>query len=135
MAVALLAIMTMAAIATVSTPGPALADEPGLPCYLAATGTITAPSPVFVGDVITVQWNVSSFCDTGLLAYMSGPGFDGGESVGLSGSRQIFIAPGEGGGSGNITWELLVRDDEMDNPGGRQVASMTITCVRACIEP
>ncbi len=127
-----MAIVTIATVVAVNTPAPALADEPGAPCFYAATGHITAPpSPVFIGQSITVQWSVSSYCDTGLLAYMRGPGFYGTEPVGLTGLLQLHAPPGQG----TLTWELFVSDDEMDNPGSMQVASATTYCAKACIEP
>ena len=120
------AVMTMALVGTAGVVGsaaPAYADEPGLFCTIASTGTLSAPSPANYGQFVTVQWNISANYCPAPVAYIVGPGFASGEWIALSGSRQVRALT-----SGTtITWSLHLFDMETDSQQTVQLASRTIT--------
>lgn len=116
---------TFGAAGAVGTAAPALADDPGMWCIYSASGTVTAPSTAQYGQLVTVQWNVNTpVCDTGLVAFVDGPGFNGtNEDLPLGGSRAVrAVTDGT-----TITWRLYVMDLDADSPYPIQLASTTMT--------
>jgi hypothetical protein len=125
MAIAVAVMMTAltGSVGVVGSATPAHADEPGLFCTIASTGTVSAPSPASYGQFVTVQWNiVPSFCPAP-VAYIVGPGFGGaGEWIGLSGTRQVrAVTDGS-----TITWSLYLYDMQTDSQQTVQLARRTI---------
>jgi hypothetical protein len=120
--------LAMAAIAVsvlgvVGTATPAHADEPGLFCTITATGTLSAPSPVQFGQLITVGWNVSGPHCVGPVVFIQGRGFTSSENLGLSGSRQVrAITDGT-----TLTWTLHLYDLATDSQTPVTLATRTIT--------
>lgn len=127
----LLAAGAIATVVAVSGPAPAAADEPGLWCFFDAAGSITAPSVGDLGQTVTVQWNWSSSCYAGLVAFVSGPGFNPSEAVPTSGSRNFTLRADDD----TVSWTLYVMDYELDSAQGKSLGSTTITCRRACQIP
>jgi hypothetical protein len=123
-------VAAVAAMALVGTAGvvgsaaPAYADEPGLFCTIASTGTISAPSPANYGQFVTVQWHVApNYCPAPVV-FIQGVGFGGGgEWLPFDGSRQVrAVTPGT-----SITWTLHLYDMQTDSQQVVQLASRTIT--------
>jgi hypothetical protein len=108
----------------VASPAPAYADEPGLFCTIASSGTLSAPSPANYGQFVTVQWSVQANYCPAPVAYIVGPGFGGaGEWIALGGSRQVRAVTS----GSSITWTLHLFDMETDSQQTVQLASRTIT--------
>ena len=122
-AAATVAMVLAAAVGVIGPASPAHADEPGLFCTVTSSGTISAPSPVRFGQFITVQWSTETPYCSAPLVYMVGPGFGPGETVGLSGSRQIRAVTA----GSTMTWSLHILDMETDSQTPAQLASRTIT--------
>ncbi|MFI7542735.1 hypothetical protein [Actinoplanes sp. NPDC049599] len=121
------AVMTTAlagSLGVVGSAAPAYADEPGLFCTIASTGTISAPSPANYGQFVTVQWNiVPQYCPAP-VAYIVGPGFGGaGEWISLGGSRQVRAVTS----GSTITWSLYLYDMQTGSQQTVQLARRTIT--------
>ena len=92
-AVALGAAGVLGAIGVVGVAAPANADDGGnLACYL-ARGTISAPSPVSYGQLVTVSWTVDPgpYCDD-YAVVVTGPGFSGGDVFGSSAVVRAVVA-------------------------------------------
>jgi hypothetical protein len=118
------AMAVVGGVGVVGTAAPAFADDPGQWCQIFVSGAITAPSTAHYGDLITVHWEVSSYCDDGLVAFVDGPQFGGfGEQLPLGGSRDVrAVTDGT-----TMTWRLSILDLDSDSPIPAQLASVTIT--------
>ena len=92
-AVALGAAVVLAGVGLAAVAAPAYADDGGNPaCYL-ARGTISAPSPVSYGQLVTVSWTVDPgpYCSDYAIA-VTGPGFSGGNVYGSSAVVRAVVA-------------------------------------------
>lgn len=102
--VALMAAMSLGAVGLVGAAGPAYADDGANPgCYL-ASGSISAPSPVTYGQLVTVSWSVNpgDYCGD-YAVIVTGPGFSGGDVFGSSAVVRAITA----GPTATWTVELL----------------------------
>ncbi len=110
----------LAAAGAAAVGAPAYADDgPNPACWL-ASGTISAPSPVTYGQLVTVSWTVDPgpYCGDYAVAVV-GPGFSGGNVYGSSAVvRALTNGP-------TATWTVELIDTVNDYP--YQLASTTIS--------
>lgn len=107
---------------------PAYADDPGLQCAAAATGSLAvSPDPMVFGQNATVQWSVGGpGCEGGGndAVVITGSGFSGGELLGFSGSRTVFVTA-----SRSVTFTVTVLDLTSDTGFSNTVVVRTVPIV------
>ena len=109
----------LAGVGLAAAGAPAYADEGANPgCYL-ATGTISAPSPVTYGQLVTVSWTVDPgwYCGDYAVVVV-GPGFSGGDVFGSSATVRALVS------GPTATWTVELVD--LDNQYLYPLASTTI---------
>jgi hypothetical protein len=116
--------VAMAAIGVGGATAPAYADDGGNTFCFLSSGSVTAPSPVQYGQLITVQWSVSApYCDA-FATFVNGPGFGGsGDGLPADGSRTVRALTD----GATATWTLYMVDLNTGNGSVYQLASRTIT--------
>jgi hypothetical protein len=119
-AMALVAAMALGVAGLVGAAALAYADDgPNPGCYL-ASGSISAPSPVTYGQLVTVSWSVDpgDYCGD-YAVIVTGPGFSGGDVFGSSAVvRAIANGP-------TATWTVELLDLVSGYPYA--LASVTIS--------